>query len=178
MGTDTPPPSPSRINLTLPFGSAHTPLRGQVTVVACVGWLVGMWLALGPLAVVGVIPWVVSAIACGLAWFAVRGYDARHALTSTRWKVLVSAAQVCALVGMWIAVGGTRGAWNNPAQAPDAISHVPPSVTVTVTGDVSQEPILEATGRLLVVDVHQVSRDGGASRHQNHLHSPVSQSSR
>jgi competence protein ComEC len=68
---------------------------------------------------------------------------------------------VLIFVGMWVALGGLRGAWNNPAQAADAISRVPANVNVTVAGDVTQEPILEASGRLLVVDVHQVSVDGG-----------------
>lgn len=155
--------APGKMTPAVAAAVGGLPLRAYAAVVACVAWLVGMWLALGPLAPVGLSAWLGAVLVSAGAWAALwaRG---RHAAVAgpPRLRAVASGAQAVAIVALWLALGGLRGAWNNPARAADAISRFPTGVTVTVAGDVSQEPILEASGRLLVVDAQRITRDGGA----------------
>jgi competence protein ComEC len=124
--------------------------------------LVGIWLSLGPLATARPLAWAGLVAVCAGALAVANAGRLRLAAQARPWRMAVSAAQALTFAGLWLAIGGIRGAWDNPAQASDAISRQPAGVSLQVAGTVSQEPVLEATGRLLIVDVDQVSRDGGA----------------
>jgi competence protein ComEC len=139
---------------------------GYALVAACAAWLAGIalrpagpWVALAPWV------WLGSAAACGCAALGTHLVARRWMAPATRPRMAMASRLLVAglILGFWCALGAGRGAWGDPAADPRAVSALPRGVSVEIQGDVAAEPILEANGRLLVIQVASASLDRGAT---------------
>jgi hypothetical protein len=112
-------------------------LRGYILLVACGGWLIGIWLSLGPLATARPLAWAGLVAVCAGALAVAYSGRLRLAAQARPWRMADSAAQALTFAGLWLAIGGIRGAWDNPAQASDALSRQPAGVSLQVARTVS-----------------------------------------
>ena len=135
------------------------PLFGGYTLVAVtLAWLAGIALrAVGPLPGVPAVAWMIVAALAIFAAVALSRWRPPSA-TNIRRALLMGAILLVALT-----LGAARTAWADPANDPDAISHLPMNVKLKLQGEVGAEPDIRGGLRYLLVDVSAVSLDGGAT---------------
>ncbi len=148
----------SAMNLPRPL------FRGYALIAASIAWTVGIVLAqTSPLTAIDAWVWAAAAAGCAAVGLALWVWRRRPAAGSARAARAFEASLVLAVLGLWVALGAARAAWTNTGNGTQLLAALAHGQTVHIQGDVAAEPIIESTGRLLVIDVSSISSDGGAT---------------